>query len=120
MTPNFKIDLRLTASWSDANAPFEFQFVNPNNRFYNWNSDTTFNENKKKGVTMEEFVIDDALPGHWLVNIRYIGSEDQSPVPPYLKYTVYKNYGTLNEQKKTKLIKLDDQLRKVTLDSFIY
>ena len=120
LVANFNIDVRMTASWSDSNAPFEFQFVNPSKRFYNWNSDNIREQNKKIDKTTEEFVIDDAQSGKWLVNVRYTGDENSSNIPPYLKYTLYKDFGTPNEEKQIKVVKLDNQIRKVTLDSFVY
>ncbi|MDX1462174.1 MAG: hypothetical protein R3359_03885, partial [Marinirhabdus sp.] len=91
MAVGFNIDLRLTASWSDPQAPFEFQFVNPENRYYNWKSNSSLYSQPDNKVATEEFVIDDALPGNWLVNVRYIGDEKVGLIPPYLKYTLYKN-----------------------------
>lgn len=117
---NFNIDVRMTASWSDSNAPFEFQFVNPQNRFFNWNSDKKLNKNIDKNTGTEEFVIDDADPGNWLINVRYTGDVNAANIPPYLKYTVYKDYGTPKETRTIKLVKLESQLQKVTLDSFVY
>ncbi len=117
---NFNIDVRMTASWSDTNAPFEFQFVNPENRFYNWNSDRTLNKEINKDTATEEFVIDNADPGNWLINVRYIGDVNATNIPPYLKYTLYKDFGTTKETKTIKLVKLESQIQKVTLDSFVY
>jgi tetratricopeptide (TPR) repeat protein len=113
----FNVDVRMTLAWSDANAPFEFQFVNPENKFYNWNSKGAEGDYK---IPVEEFIVDDAPSGKWLVNIRYTGFEDEISIPPYLKYTVYKNYGTVKEKKQIKLVRLDKQIDKVTLDSFVY
>ena len=90
LATNFNIDVRMTASWSDVNAPFEFQFVNPKKRFYNWNSDAEANGENDAEKSTEEFVIDDATPGKWLINVRYTGDENATNIPPYLKYTVYR------------------------------
>lgn len=116
---DFNIDIRMTLAWSTADAPFEFQFVNPNNRFYNWNSENNNDVNLNRKKLIEEFIVDDAAKGKWLVNLRYTGEPGSSSVAPYLKYTLYKNYGRPNESKTIKLVKLDDQLEKVTLDSFL-
>jgi len=115
----FNIDIRMTLAWSTADAPFEFQFVNPNNRFYNWNSENKSAVNLDRKKLIEEFIVDDAVKGQWLVNLRYTGEPGCSSIAPYLKYTLYKNYGRPNESKTIKLVKLDDQLKKVTLDSFL-
>lgn len=113
---NFNIDVRMTLSVSELNTPFEFQFVDPNNKFYNWKSNSKFD----KKVPTHEFIIDKALSGKWKVNIRYTGPEQQKHIAPYLKYTIYKNFGTKNEEKAIKLIRIDAQLEKVMLDSFVY
>ncbi|HIB47554.1 MAG TPA: hypothetical protein EYN07_06755 [Flavobacteriaceae bacterium] len=120
LATNFNIDVRMTASWSDTNAPFEFQFVNPKKRFYNWNSDAQTEESKDAQKSTEEFLIDDAAPGKWLINVRYTGDENATNIPPYLKYTVYKDFGTSKETRTIKLVKLESQIQKVTLDSFVY
>ncbi|MGJ8665460.1 MAG: carboxypeptidase-like regulatory domain-containing protein [Patiriisocius sp.] len=116
---NFNIDVRLTLDWSDPNAPFEFQFVDPKKKFYTWQSDIEKKGKNTKNVS-EEFIVDDADSGKWLVNIRYTGQEGEIHIPPYLKYTIYKDYGTVNEEKTVKLVRLDTQLDKATLDSFVY
>ncbi|GEQ84765.1 hypothetical protein ULMS_02730 [Patiriisocius marinistellae] len=116
LTINFNIDVRLTLSWSDPKAPFEFQFVDPKKKFYTWQSSQ---ENQGANVS-KEFIVDDADAGKWLVNIRYTGQEGETHIPPYLKYTIYKDFGTPKEEKLVKLVRLDAQLDKVTLDSFVY
>ena len=113
----FKIDIRMTLAWTSPDAHFEFQFVNPDNRFYTWSSEN--NMSNKGHQLLEEFIIDDATMGKWTVNVRYTGAPVSSSVAPYLKYTLYRNYGQPTEQKTVKLIKLDDQLDKATLDSFL-
>ena len=94
----FNIDLRMVIDWTDRNVPFEFQFVNPQKKFFKWTH--TLDQNKERlvseqenGYQTEEFIIDDAPSGNWLVNIQYLGEEDHITIPPYLKYTIYRNYG---------------------------
>jgi len=116
----YKIDLRMVIEWSDRSAPFEFQFVNPERKFFEWSH--TLDQNKERlfqeqdqGFQTEEFIIDDAPQGDWLVNIQYLGEADEFTLPPYLKYTIYRNYGTPQETKEIKVIKLYLQEEKVTL-----
>lgn len=116
---DFNIDVRLTLDWSDPNAPFEFQFVNPKKKFYTWQSSNQGQGSERSNLS-EEFIVDDAASGKWLVNVRYTGQEDEIHIPPYLKYTIYKDFGTPQEEKMVKLVRLDTQLDKVTLDSFVY
>ena len=116
----YNVDLRMVIEWSDRKAPFEFQFVNPNKKYFKWIH--TLDQNKRRlyeeqdqGFQMEEFIIDDAPRGDWIVNIQYLGEQDEFTLPPYLKYTVYHNYGTPQERKEIKVIKLYLQDEKVTL-----
>jgi len=121
---DFKYDLRIVFEWNDPNTEFEIQFVNPQKKYYKW-SHTRFENRErmideiKNGYHTEEYIIDDADAGEWIINIEYLGNEDLLN-PTYLKYTVFKNYGLANETKEVKVIKLYQQKQKVTLDRFLY
>ncbi|WP_299762178.1 TonB-dependent receptor plug domain-containing protein [uncultured Dokdonia sp.] len=117
---DFDIDIRMVIDWSDRSVPFEFQFVNPDKKFFKWTH--TLQENRDRlegeqaqGYQSEEFIIDDAPSGEWLINIQYLGDEGDYVLPPFLKYTVYRNYGTPKETKEIKVVKLFKQSDKVTL-----
>lgn len=117
---DFDIDIRMVIDWSDRSVPFEFQFVNPDKKFFKWTH--TLEENRERlekeqaeGYQSEEFIIDDAPQGEWLINIQYLGDEGDYVLPPFLKYTVYRNYGTPQETKEVKIVKLFKQSDKVTL-----
>ncbi|MBC8757549.1 carboxypeptidase-like regulatory domain-containing protein [Kordia sp. YSTF-M3] len=125
LTTTFKYDLRIVFEWNDADAEFELQFVNPENKFYTWghsiiaNKEYLLNE-VKNGYHTEEFVIDEATDiGEWMINIKNL-KEEATRNPTYLKYTIYKNYGTANEEKKVKVVKLYKQQQKATLDKIAY
>lgn len=117
---DFKQDVRMVIEWSDATVPFEFQFVNPEKKFFKWNH--TLEENRdrllseqQQGFQIEEFVIDNAPRGEWIINVQYLGEEDDYILPPFLKYTLYRDYGTPQETKEVRVIKLFRQTEKVTL-----
>ncbi|MEM7084748.1 MAG: carboxypeptidase-like regulatory domain-containing protein [Bacteroidota bacterium] len=120
---DFKRDIRLVLEWSTPGAEFDVQFVNPENKFYNF-SHTYFNNKEllkqelEDGISMKEFIIDDDTSGRWLVNIKYEGV-DEKPIPVVMKYTLYQNYGLPQETKTIKTIQLDQFENKVTLDSFV-
>ncbi len=124
LNANFKKDLRIVFEWSDPNAEFDIQFVSPEKKYFNWshtlfnNKDRMFDE-IKNGYTTEEFIIDDATSGEWIINIEYL-SDEELLNPTFLKYTVYENYALPNETKLTKVVKLYNQKQKVTLDRFFY
>ena len=121
---DFGYDYRVVFDWSDSNIEFNIQFVSPSKKFFNW-SHTKF-ENKdqlideiKFGYNTEEFIIDDSQKGEWLINIDNFSMES-SINPTFLKYTVYKNYGRVNEIQKTKIINLNKLNQKITLDKLFY
>lgn len=120
----FKKDIRLVFEWNNPLAEFELQFVNPDNKYFTWEL-SEFSKKERildglqKGYQTEEFFIDDAKPGKWLINIKNLKKEDTQN-PTYLKYTVYKNFAKPNETKTVRVIKLFELQNKATLDEFIY
>ena len=120
----FKQDLRIVFEWNDPYAEFELQSVNPEKKFYSWSHTLLNNRNRmadgiKKGYSTETYLIDDAQSGKWIINIEAF-NEKVSTNPNFLKYTVYKNYGLVNETKTVNVIQLQHIKQKVTLDIFNY
>ncbi len=121
---NFNYDVRVVCEWNDPYTEFKMQFVNPTKKYFTWHYSKLENTQRMldgvtNGYSMEEFVIDEANPGKWIVNISSSG-ESTALNPTYLKYTVYKNYGLPGETRDTRVVKLDENQTKVTLDSFVY
>lgn len=100
---------RVVVEWNDTEAEFELQFVNPEGQYHNWKHTYADNEErlideKMTGYSMEEHIIDNALPGLWEVNVRYMGNK--SLTPTYLKVTTYYNYGERDQKKQVNTFKL--------------
>ena len=115
----FKKDRRLVFEWTNPQADFEIQFVNPKGKYFTWEHSVFTNQERlkdevSKGYSIEEFALDDAPPGEWIVNVQYLGEDNIQP-PSYLKYTLYLNYATPQETKEVKLIKLFQQKGKTTV-----
>lgn len=101
---------RLVFEWSDSEAEFELQFVNPENQFYTWThnlevSPDIISREKDFGYSTCEYLIDDSLSGVWKINAKYLGNK--SLTPSYLKATIYHNYGTKSQREEIKVFKLD-------------
>lgn len=100
---------RLVFEWNDSEAEFELQFVNPNGKYFkhehSFFADADLVRSQKiAGFSMQEHLIDDSMIGQWQVNVKYLGNK--SLTPTYLKATIYKNYGSSQQNKETKLFKL--------------
>jgi tetratricopeptide (TPR) repeat protein len=100
---------RLVFEWNDSEAEFELQFVNPENHYYNWEhsilaSTERIKDEKLKGYSCEEYLIDNSLKGNWQVNVKYMGNKRLTP--SFLKATIYSNYGTSSQRKQSKVFKL--------------
>lgn len=124
LVANYKKDVRIVLEYTNSQAEFEVQFVSPKKRYYTWNH-TSFDNSEiieseiRHGYGIKEFVIEDSNYGDWIVNIRQT-KESLSANPTYLKYTIYRNYGTASEKKETKVVNLAEHNEKVTLDNFKY
>ncbi len=110
---------RLVFEWSDSEAEFELQFVNPQNKYFNWEHSiladpNRIREEKMKGYSCEEYLIDGSITGTWQVNLKYLGNK--SLTPTFFKATIYSNYGTRSQRKEVKVFKL--QLKDVNQELF--
>ncbi|MCB0461701.1 MAG: carboxypeptidase-like regulatory domain-containing protein [Flavobacteriaceae bacterium] len=124
LNAKFKYDQRIVFEWNEPNTEFELQFVNPLKKFYRWSHTQLENQARmmdeiNNGYAIEEYIIDDAEPGEWIINIENLTNETNSINPTYLKYTAYKNYGLPNETQTVKVVKLNDCKPKVTFDKFL-
>lgn len=123
LAPNFKQDIRIVFEWTDPTAEFDLQFVNPDKKYFTFvhnkfDTNELLLEEINKGYAMEQFAIDDAKAGLWIVNATYLGNETLKN-PTYLKYTLYRNYGLPSQTKTIKLIELYNHSKKVTIDRFL-
>ncbi|MGB5819144.1 MAG: TonB-dependent receptor plug domain-containing protein [Saonia sp.] len=98
---NVTYKARLVFEWNRPNTEFEIQFVNPQNRFFNWEYTDSANRNRinegiADGYAMEEFELTGDMKGKWIVNATYL---EDHPLKEslVLKCTLYKDFGTSKE-----------------------
>lgn len=114
----FEKDIRIVAEWNTAEAEFEFEFVNPKNKTYQFkhtfydNQDIIVNE-KTTGYSSKEFFIDYLDKGDWLVNLTYLGNKTSHPT--FMKVTIFQNWERINQTKKTIVLKFSDTHKKFFL-----
>lgn len=103
------LDTRIVFEWSSSEAEFTLEFINPQKQVYKIEHTLSDNsslilDEKLKGYTSREFVIDGDIGGEWLVNLTYYGNKKYAPT--YLKTTVFNDWGRSNEIKKTTVFKM--------------
>jgi len=111
-------DVRLVFEWNTSEAEFDLEFVNPQNQPYVVNhtlaqSPDRIRDEKLKGYTSEEFLIDDLGFGDWLVNLKYYGNKQFQPT--FLKVTTYYNWQQPNQREMVEVFKLTRQNIKMQL-----
>jgi len=115
---DFRNDMRLVFEWNTSEAEFDLEFVNPKKQVYTFEHSLDKNQNlisdeKEKGYSSKEFIIDDLKNGQWLVNLTYRGNK--KPEPTYLKVTTYYYWGKPNQHNKVMVYKLDKEREKIQL-----
>lgn len=110
---------RLFFEWNDSEAEFELQFVNPENNYFTWKHTMEANserikDEKLKGYSSEEFLINSSLSGEWHVNLNYKGNKKLTPT--YIKITIYYNFGQSTQRREVKVFRL--QLKNVNQKLF--
>ncbi len=70
-------------------------------------------DEKLKGYTSEEFLIDDLGSGDWLVNLKYFGNKQFQPT--FLKVTTYYNWQQPTQKHEVEVFKLTRQNIKMQL-----
>jgi len=109
-----KLKKRIVLEWNHQDAKFDLQIVNPQNRFFTWEHTEKMAmqrlaQEKRDGFQMEEFFLTEDDKGKWTFNIIYYGKiTDDDGSPTYMKFTVYDEYGTPQESRKVKVVRLID------------
>lgn len=118
---NSLLDARWVLNWSQPQAKFKIQFVSPEKFFFKWDKSKSnkFANSTREGLSLEEFILDNAHKGEWLINLEYSDVANDYLIPLYIKYTFYKDYGSPQETKEVKMIRLLREHKKVTLGKVV-
>jgi TonB-dependent SusC/RagA subfamily outer membrane receptor len=99
------IPIRIVIEWSQYDAAFALQFVDPGNNYINIGYDKDsdlYTENRKSHYYTLESVIEEGSPnGLWLANIKLT---EETATPIYFKIQLFKNFGSSAETLETKVI----------------
>ncbi len=101
--------IRVVFEWNNSEAEFDLQFVNPEKTYFVWSHTLEkerdrITEEKVKGYSCEQFLIDQSKPGKWMINAKYYGNKSYDPT--LLKATIYYNYGLSTQRSEVKVFRL--------------
>ncbi len=107
---NNKYKSRIVFEWNNANAQFDLNIINPQNRFFTWSHTNTENsqrilQEKQQGYGLEEYYLTEDDKGEWKFNVKYYGNGTEEPT--FIKITTYKNFGFPNQSMTINVIRLD-------------
>jgi tetratricopeptide (TPR) repeat protein len=107
-----KYKSRIVFEWSDLDAEFDLNIINPQNRFFTWSHTRAENsqriaQQKELGYGLEEFYLTSSDVGEWIFNMKYYGTNAKEKLPTYIKITVYKNFGSPDQTKKISVVRLE-------------
>lgn len=114
-------DTRIIFEWSQYDAEFDLQIVNPQKRYFTWSHTqkeemSRFIKEQSQGYGLEEFFITKKDKGDWLFNITYYGKKTgNNSTPTYLRATVYSNFGKPTQTKKVTIFEMNDLNKKETV-----
>ena len=111
-------DVRLIFEWDNSEAEFEIEFVNPMGQAYSYihtyeYNDVLINDEKRRGYSSSEYVIDDLDQNGWLINLIYFGNK--STKPTYLKVTEIRNWARKGQNEEVSVLKLVEKNKKFQL-----
>lgn len=111
-------DVRILFEWDNSEAEFELEFVNPHGQAYSFIHTYEYNDEqiideKKRGYSSREYIIDDLDKNGWLVNLVYFGNKSNKPT--YLKVTEIRNWARKEQNEKISVLKLVEKNKKFQL-----
>jgi len=106
-----KYKARIIFEWNNLNAEFDLNIINPQKRFFTWSHTIAENsqrilQEKELGYGLEEFYLTSSDLGEWTFNMNYFGNNSKLDEPTFVKITTYKNFGSANETKDIKVVRL--------------
>jgi uncharacterized protein YfaP (DUF2135 family) len=111
----FKVDLRVVVDWNHNNTDLDLWVESPKFEkvsYKNTNSKEggRISEDLTEGYGPEEFMIKKASKGDYKISVDYFNDQVQKVSgPTTLKITIYTNYGSVNEHKEIRILRLDKE-----------
>jgi hypothetical protein len=115
-----KYKSRIVFEWNNLDSEFDLSIVNPQKRFFTWSHTNAENyqrisQEKQEGYGIEEYFLTNNDVGEWAFNMKYYGNNSKLEPATFIKITIYKDFGSPNQTKEIKVIKLDKKNKEQTV-----
>ncbi|WP_019039441.1 TonB-dependent receptor plug domain-containing protein [Psychroflexus tropicus] len=112
-------DAFMVIDWNDVDSSFEIQYINSENKYFSSSHNVMsdfdrLNYENETGYHTEFFILKNiSSSDNWKIALK--GNEENSSAnnPNYVRFTLYRNYGSTNESRSYKIVnlnKLEDQI----------
>ena len=107
-----KVDFRVVIDWNHNDTDIDLHIIDPNLEkcFYSHPNTVIggkISKDMTEGFGPEEFTLPKMISGSYYVKVKYFGDRYQKiENPTFLKITIFKNYGSENESKEVKVVRL--------------
>ncbi|WP_298426527.1 VIT domain-containing protein [uncultured Kordia sp.] len=120
------VDVRITIDWNHNNTDIDLWVFDPNGEkaFYGHKETVIggrMSDDLTQGYGPEEFLLKKASKGEYKVYVNHYSNNVQKiSGPTILKVTLYKNYGTKDEQKEVSIVRLADASGELEIGSLFF
>lgn len=119
-------DVRITIDWNHNETDIDLWVYDPDGEKASYQNTKTkiggrMSRDLTQGYGPEEFMLKNAINGEYQVYVHYYADRVQKiSGPAILKVTLYKNYGTKNEQKEIAIVRLSKDERELEVGSLFF
>ena len=106
------MDLRVIVDWNHNDTDIDLHIIDPNLEECYYNHPKTvqgglMSKDMTQGFGPESFTLKEAKKGFYFIKIKYFGDRKQKiETPTFMKVTIFKNQGKVNEEKRVQVIRL--------------
>lgn len=107
-------DAFMVVEWNDVDSSFDIQYINSENKYFNSSHNVMsdfdrLNYENETGYHTEFFILKNiSSSDNWKIALK--GNEENSSAnnPNYVRFTLYRNYGSTNESRSYKIVNLNE------------
>ncbi|MCP4153935.1 MAG: DUF2135 domain-containing protein, partial [bacterium] len=120
------VDIRIVLSWDSGATDIDLYIKDPNGEQSDFQNTLTrigglHSKDNTNGYGPEEFVLKNAVPGKYIIEGDYFGTnDDKLPGPVTLNLDFYTNYGRKNEKKKSITLRLSTVDETIVIGEIIF